>query len=157
EPGLVERGFLGHEALLLERRLELDPPGDVEARAEIADKLPIGIAIRRSPIADPSILAVVATQAIRELEGFAFRKGAQELAERAFKIVGMNSEGPAFARRLAGFRTAELDPRLVDVIAVAVGVGAPDHHGRLFRDRSELCFRRRQPRFQALAERHVLD
>ena len=102
QPGLVPRRLLGQLPLLLERRLQLDPLGDVQARAEVAEERPPVVVVGVAPVGDPAVLAVVAEEPVRQLERLAAVEGVAEgRSGTRSAVVGVDALGPAVAELVA--------------------------------------------------------
>src|SRR5438132_4698697 len=84
---------------------------------------------RRGAIEYPAVVAVVAPQAVFDLEGLAAVEGAHAGIQPARQILDVDRPRPALAERLLGAHPGELEPSPARVFARHVGPRPPQHEG----------------------------
>ena len=100
--------------------------GDVEAGADVAGELAAAGVHRAAGIDDPAVFAVVATQPVLHLEGRAHREMLEVGAHAAVEVFAVYAACPAVADLFGQAAAGEVEPGLVEVVALGVGAGAPD-------------------------------
>ena len=105
--------------------------GDVEAGADVAGELAVAGVDRAAGVDDPAVLAVVAAQPVFHLEGGAHREVLEVGAHAAVEVFAVNAPRPAVTLFFGEAAAGEVEPGLVEVVALGVDAGAPDERGEV--------------------------
>src|SRR4051812_25997887 len=107
------------------------PVVDVHAASDEAREVARLVVEGSAAIEDPPVFAVVAAEPVFHLERLATMEMIQVVFHAAFDVFRMDALRPAVSD-LLGERTAgELEPGIVEVVALRVERRAPDHDGRV--------------------------
>src|SRR5690348_14309701 len=108
--------------------------GNVDAASDEPEKASVVVAIRNAPIQDPAVHSVVALEPILHLERHSLIEIGDVDVEAPCEVIGMHSLRPAVAGLLGKGSSRELQPGVVEVVALLVDIGAPDHHRRVLHE-----------------------
>jgi hypothetical protein len=120
---------------LVQRTLGLDLVCNVDAAPDIALELVL-LAIKwRTPVEDPPVLSIMTLEPIFHLKYFLLVKCIAVHSKAVLEIAGMNTVGPSVPVLLFQTAPPELEPAVVEIIALSTRVGTPDHkRGLLHQD-----------------------
>src|SRR4029079_16927358 len=82
-------------------------------------------------IEDPAVDPVVAAEPVFHFERFAPAEVVEVERHAALEVVAVHPLPPAIAHLLLERASGECEPRLVEIVAVGVEAGAPDHDRRM--------------------------
>src|SRR5437899_893671 len=114
---------------------------DIDAGANIALERTARFVSRHPVVADPAIHAIVSPEAIFHLERLSLIKANVIYVEAVRAVVRMYALCPSGAKLLFQPSAGKSEPRSIEVSALLVDAGRPDHHRRRVRDRAEAPFR----------------
>ena len=128
--------------VLLLRVLRPAPLVDVHTAADESREAPGVVRERNAAIEDPPIHAVVTAKAVLHFERFAAVEVVEIVRDTPVEIVGVDALCPAVAHLLFERAPREREPGFVEIVALGVEAGAPDHDRRMLDE--ETVFRGRQ-------------
>src|SRR4051812_41617089 len=127
----------------------------VDAAADVAGEAAIRQVARYAAVEYPAVNAVRPTQAVLLLERKPGIERVEKCASCAIAIIWMDTLGPPKAAFLLQRPSRELEPLPVDVGALLVSIGQPDHDRHAVADRPESLFALAYPHFRFPAFRYV--
>ena len=125
--------------------------GDVNARADVAAEVVVGVKTRDTVVNDPAVFAVIAAQAIFHFKFHARVESAGVDGEAAIEIVRVYASRPAFAKLLLDRASGEIEPAAIEKGAELVGTGHPDECGSRVGHEAKALFAFAENRFLSLA------
>jgi hypothetical protein len=116
---------------LVQCPLGLDSVCNIDATAYIAPKLTVLAKERRSGVKDPPIILIMALQAILHLKWLPLLECVHVRGKALLQIITMNALSPSISALLFQAASSELEPAVVEVIALSGRIGTPNHDRRL--------------------------
>ena len=128
---------LQHRIHVAQRRLGPAALVDIDDRSDHAQKSAVIVEARNAGRHDPVIAALHLRQPIFGLEGARRDQGLAERLLRRRAVIDVDHVGPAEVQALCDVLSGLNVPGTVDIGAMAVGIGHPDHDRRIVGDVAE--------------------
>jgi len=113
------------------------PLVDIDAAADETREGSAIVGEWNTAIEDPAVGPVVAPQAVLHFERFTAPEVIEVIRHAAIEIVRVHALGPAFTHLLLERAAGEREPGLVEIVAVRVQAGAPDHDRRMLHEQAQ--------------------
>src|SRR4051812_8284083 len=116
---------------LLLRFLRLASLVDVDAAADETRKGASFVGVGNTAIEDPAVHAVVPPEAVFHFERLAPVEVIEVVRYAPLEVVGVDARCPPVAHLLLDRAAGEREPGLVEVVAVRIDAGTPEHDRRM--------------------------